>query len=328
MPTARAAQGLGVLLLAGVLVACAGLTAWRYVPLSRHGVHDATGGGAPDRRMSPGTGPGHDRGEAAMRKGRSDQAVTVDVVTDGTFLGIEEYAERKVGSLLRLAHEPVLSAQVRLTHSPGLLAGRWVVARASIDVNGRPVHVGATARTAREGVDLLVAKLRMVLERHARHWEARRASASRRRAVGRRRAGARGMPAPRPAGDPEIVARGCFAGRSTVADAADELDRLGDAFYLFTERGTGQDAVLYRAGPAGYRLASVEPLPASRTGAPGRAIAAGTRRPPLLTALEAVDRLEVLSLPFLFYLDADRGRGCVVHRRHDGRYGLVLPPAT
>jgi hypothetical protein len=194
-------------------------------------------------------------------------------------------------------------------------------------VNGRPVHVAAAAETPRESVDLLAARLRMVLERHARHWEARRASASRRRAADRRRAG-HGMPAPRPAGEPEIVARGCFAGRSTVADAADELDRLGDDFYLFTERGTGQDAVLYRAGPAGYRLAAVEPLPDSRTGAPGRTIAVSTRRPPLLTALEAVDRLEALSLPFVFYLDADRGRGCVVHRRRDGRYGLVLPPAT
>jgi hypothetical protein len=262
-----------------------------------------------------------------MRKGRSGQAATVDVVAEGAFLGIEEYAERKIGSLLRLAHEPVLAAQVRLTRPPGPLAGRRVVARASVDVNGRPVHVGVTAATARESVDLLDAKLRTVLERHARHWEARRARTSHRSAVERRRA-ARGVPAPRRAGEPEIVARGCFAGRSTVADAADELDRLGDDFYLFTEGRTGQDAVLYRAGPAGYGLASVDPPPAWRPEVPGRAIAVSTRRPPLLTALEAVERLEALGLPFVFYLDADRGRGCVVHRRHDGRYGLVLPPAA
>ena len=44
-----------------------------------------------------------------MRKGRSGQAATVDVVAEGAFLGIEEYAERKIGSLLRLTHEPVLA---------------------------------------------------------------------------------------------------------------------------------------------------------------------------------------------------------------------------
>jgi ribosome-associated translation inhibitor RaiA len=262
-----------------------------------------------------------------MRKDRLRQAATVEVVTQGAFLGIEEYAERKIGSLLRLAHEPVLAAQVRLTRSPDPFAARRVVARASVDVNGRPVHVGATAATARESVDLLAAKLRIVLERHARHWEARRARHSHRTEVARRR-DARGVPAPRSAEEPEIVARGSFTGRSTVADAADELDRLGDDFYLFTEGGSGQDAVLHRAGPAGYRLATVEPSPAVRPGAPGRTIDVSTRRPPLLTALEAVDRLEALGLPFVFYLDADRGRGCVVHRRRDGRYGLVVPTAA
>jgi ribosome-associated translation inhibitor RaiA len=126
-----------------------------------------------------------------MRMGRSEQVATVQVVTEGRFPGIEEYAERKIGSLLRLAHEPVLAAQVRLTRPPGPVAGRLVVARASVDVNGRPVHVAATAATARESVDLLEAKLRTVLERHARHWEARRARASRRLVTERRRAARR-----------------------------------------------------------------------------------------------------------------------------------------
>ncbi|MFI6494437.1 hypothetical protein [Streptomyces sp. NPDC050564] len=32
-------------------------------------------------------------------------------------------------------------------------------------------------------------------------------------------------------------------------------------FHLFTDIGTGENSVLYRAGPTGYRLAQVHPRP-------------------------------------------------------------------
>lgn len=98
----------------------------------------------------------------------------VEVATDGRFSGIDEYARAKVTPLLRLAHEPVLSARVRLTRHVDPAVRRPVVARADLDVNGRPVCVRVTAPTPCEGVDLLVATLRTRLERGARHWEARR----------------------------------------------------------------------------------------------------------------------------------------------------------
>jgi len=260
-----------------------------------------------------------------MRKHRPGPAPRVDVVTDGSFLGIEEYVQRKIGALLRLAHEPVLSARVRLTRSPGLGARHPVTARATVDVNGRPVHAGVTATTARESVDRLEATLRTALERHARHWEARRGRTAHRTAE--RRPAGRVAATPAPPEEPVLVSAESHAHLAmTAEDAATELDRLGGEFLLFTLPGTGRDAVLYRAGHTGYRLALVEPDPAWRPAAAGSRFTVSARRAPLLTAREAVDRLEMTGLPFVFFLDADRGRGCVVHRRRDGRYGLVVPP--
>jgi ribosome-associated translation inhibitor RaiA len=118
---------------------------------------------------------------------RQQTAPTVEVVTDGRFREIESYAAAKVAALLRLAHEPVLSARVRVTRRPQELR-RPVVARAAVDVNGRVVHVSAAAPDARACVDELADRLRTRLERNARHWEARRGRASRAAARDGRRA--------------------------------------------------------------------------------------------------------------------------------------------
>jgi hypothetical protein len=46
---------------------------------------------------------------------------------------------------------------------------------------------------------------------------------------------------------------------------------------------------------------------------------------PLLTTDEAVERLNMTGLPFVFYLDADHVAGRVLYRRYDGHYGLATP---
>jgi hypothetical protein len=224
--------------------------------------------------------------EDTMRKRHARPAPQVDVVLDGTFLGIDEYARRKVTAVLRLAHEPVRSATVRLTRLAD--ADGPVDARATLGVAGRPVHVGVTAATAREAVDLMVPKLRTALERHTRHREPRRDRV------------------PVPAEDREVVARRSPAApRMTIDEAAAELDRSGDGFLLFTSAGDGRDLLLFHGDASRYRL---------------------ERPHQRLTVDQALARLDVLGVPFVFFTDADRGRGEVVHRRRDGAYGLVLPP--
>src|SRR6266540_4623054 len=102
-----------------------------------------------------------------------------------------------------------------------------------------------------------------------------------------------GVLPPRPPEDRRIIRHKAFTlARCTLDEAAGELEDLDYDFHLFTECGTGQDSVLYRAGPAGHRLAQVDPdrhhlaphtlpLTVSDLGAP------------LLSMAEAVDRLNL-----------------------------------
>jgi Sigma 54 modulation/S30EA ribosomal protein C terminus len=90
--------------------------------------------------------------------------------------------------------------------------------------------------------------------------------------------------------------------------------------HLFTD----ERAVVYRAGPTGYRLARLNPVdqPESDTVAP---LTVRDRPAPRLTLPEAVDQLNLTERPFLFFADAADGRGRLLYHRYDGHYGLITP---
>ena len=46
---------------------------------------------------------------------------------------------------------------------------------------------------------------------------------------------------------------------------------------------------------------------------------------PRLTVDEAIERIGLLGLPFLFFVDAARDRGSVLYHRYDGQYGVITP---
>ncbi|WP_244975940.1 sigma 54 modulation/S30EA ribosomal C-terminal domain-containing protein [Nocardia huaxiensis] len=100
------------------------------------------------------------------------------------------------------------------------------------------------------------------------------------------------------------------------------MDRMDYDAHLFTDAATGEDALVYWAGPRGVRMARqrrVHPprelaqLPLTMNPHP-------TRR---LTEHEAAARLCAYGLPFVFYTDAAAGRGRLLYRRYDGELGLV-----
>jgi hypothetical protein len=74
-------------------------------------------------------------------------------------------------------------------------------------------------------------------------------------------------------------------------------------FHLFTELGSGQDSVVHRGGPTGWRVAQVEPHPEA-------------------SAPHAVE------VTVVFNVDSERGRGALLYHRYDGRYGLITPPTA
>jgi hypothetical protein len=111
----------------------------------------------------------------------------------------------------------------------------------------------------------------------------------------------------------------------TVDVAALEMELLDYDFHFFTEKDTGIATVLYRGGPTGYRLAQVAPTPAYELAPFALPATISPQRVPCLTAGEATERLGLLGLPFLFYVDAAEGRASVLYHRYDGHYGLITP---
>jgi ribosome-associated translation inhibitor RaiA len=254
--------------------------------------------------------------------------IHVNVTTHGQLPGIDDYVQEKIGGLSRLAHQPVLHAWVRLSTHTDPAVRRSVVAQANLDVNGRLVRAQVEGETAREAVDRLEARLRHRLERAAGHWEAKRGNTSQ---ADPHEWHHQSEPThrpnyfPRPADQRRIIRRKSFTlGTRTVDEAAEEMELLDYDFHLFTEKGTKQASVLYRTEPTGYRLAQVKPLP--REVAPHELPVTISPQPaPRLTVARAKERLSLLGLPFLFFVDVDQGRANVLYHRYDGHYGLICP---
>lgn len=263
-----------------------------------------------------------------MRRTWTTETPEVQVSVEGMPPTTADYARQKVAAVLGQTHQPVLFARVRLTQHGDPALERPIVAQANLDVHGRLVRAQVTAATGTEAVDALEARLRTRLQRSAEHWEARR----HRQYHPDPHEWRHGDPPsdwqpwfPRPTHERQIIRHKSFTlPRCTLDEAAAEMDELDYGFHLFTEQGSEQDSVLYRAGPTGYRLAQLEPRP--DLVAPGHlSVTISQQSAPLLTTEEAVQRLNLTGLPFVFYLDADHTRGRLLYHRYDGHYGLITP---
>jgi len=228
--------------------------------------------------------------------------------------GAVDYARDKVDAVLDHAPEPVLFTCIRLTGHGGPTSRRPVVAQVNLDLRGRKIRVSVVAATPREAVDLLATKLRHRLERLTRPhtW---------------RRVGKPVRPAPYVERAPD--ARRIIRYKSftvppiTIDEAACQMDLMDYDFHLFTEEGSGQDSLVYRAGPTGYRLVQARPAADDRLGPYAVPLTISAVPAARLSTIEAVERLNLIGLPFLFFLDRERSRGSVLYRRYDGHYGLI-----
>lgn len=241
--------------------------------------------------------------------------------------GAVSLAVHRVSALLRLAPEPVLFARVKLVMAADPAVPRPATAQVNIDLNGRLIRAQAAGPTMREAVEHAGDRLRIRLERAARNWAATRGG----RPVSepgewrhQSRPAGRLPYYPRPARERTVLRHKSYAlARQTPDQAADEAELLDYGFHLFTEVSTGQDSVIYRAGP-GWRLALAHPRP-GRLGPVGPGITVCPDRAPRLTLAAAIARLEAVGQPFLFFVAAETGRGNLIYHRYDGHYGLIEP---
>lgn len=252
----------------------------------------------------------------------------ISVSTDGSApRSVTDDAVQMVQWVAAYASEPVLGARVRLTRQRDPAVERPCVAQATIDLNGRPVRAHLAAETWAEAVDLLQGRLRRRLEKMNRSWKARRGGVPSTEAHEWRHASEpAGRPAyfPRPPEDREVVRRKSYTiAASTPDEAVFDMRSLDHDVHLFTDVATGQDCAVYESAD-GVHLAQVRPDP-DAFGRDTEPITVDSEPAPRLTEKEAVDRLNTTGLPFIFFVDADTGRGNVLYHRFDGHYGLVSP---
>ena len=246
------------------------------------------------------------------------------------------YAQRRLQELIAASRFPVLHARIRVTRFPDPALPRPVVAQANLDVDGRFVRAQLDAPTAREAVDLLHDRLRhrlqRALQRTEGNWEDRRARHSSREEHEWRHGDEpthRPTHFPRPPEEREIIRHKTVTpARCGLDEAAADMADMGYDFHLFTEAGTGQDSVLYRSGPTGYRLAQVVPPPDAALAPHSLLVTVSDQPAPRYSVGEAADRMAVWDQPFLFFVNTERDRGTLLYHRYDGHYGLIEPATT
>jgi ribosome-associated translation inhibitor RaiA len=256
-------------------------------------------------------------------RGPTSRPQTVEVVPRGPVpAGDLEYARTKIEHVTGYAGHPVTAVRVVLTLGQDPALSRPARAEALLDLDGTQIRAHAVATDLTGAVDLMEDRLRKNLvqyqdrERTRHRWIGVASEHGWRHGTLPTR---RDAYFPRAPEDREVVRRKTFAlAPMTPDEAAFEMELLGHDFYLFTDIGSGKDAVVYRDGVGRFAIrgdAVVEGESAALVEVIGSA--------PALSEDEAVTRLELASEPFVFFLDPDTGRGSVLYLRYDGHYGLI-----
>jgi ribosome-associated translation inhibitor RaiA len=255
---------------------------------------------------------------------------TVQMETSGPIPeGAVDLARERVAALLRLAREPVLFARVKLTVRTEPTMPRLAIAQANLDINGRPIRAQATAETMWRAVNELRDRLLIRLARVSRDWTTRHGN---RPLTSPRDWRSAGVPARRPPDLSRPAEKQYVVRHKTVklvletpVEAALDMELLDYDFYLFTDPATGQDSAICRNGVR-YCMARLACDADVLAGGAGPVVV--DRRPaPVLTAAQAVERLETRNLGFVFFADSETRRGRVIYRRYDGHYGVLTASA-
>lgn len=233
-----------------------------------------------------------------------------------------EYAVQKVHNAQRIAPGPVLFARLELRQEPDPARPRPSIAKAELDCNGRLVRAHVAAGTPREAADLLDLRLRQSIDRIAHRDKDARLRHRDGESWHHGDAPTR-RPAyyPRPVDDCEVVVRKSFALEAqSVDEAVADLELLDHGFFLFRDVTNEVDCVVHRAD-AGYEIHCAGDAPDEPISAP---VTHNPEPVPHLSLEDAETLLDETDAGFVFFVDADAGRGRVLYRRYDGHYGLIV----
>ena len=254
--------------------------------------------------------------------------VDVDVTVRGDLpADVSEYAKERIGTVDRLIDSPISHARVVLTEEANPRIERSSRAEAEVGLNG-PIIRASVADIEPMGAINQVAQR---LERQLRNWVDRRTDIARRskeRAAGEWRSAdfsaARPRHVSRPPEEREIVRRKTFAALPlTPAEAAEEMEFLDHDFYLFSDAETGADAVAYHRDDE--RLGVIGPSGIGWSGETGGIVHEESRMSGPTELADAVTEMNAFNHRFMYFTNAETGRGNVIYLRYDGHYGLIGP---
>jgi hypothetical protein len=221
-----------------------------------------------------------------------------------------DLAVAMVGAVL--TRHSIADSAVRVRLSSGARCGGPGLVQVNLRVCGAPARIQVPGPSVAQAVAAAAHRLDRQIHRLTSMWEA--------------------WPWPdpqrRPLGVPgeERIARVKRVRLRTamVCQATATMNAMDYDFHLFVDGGTGEDAIVYRSGPTGVRLARQRSMHPPRVPA-GQPVTINPRKVPVITGTEAARQLCAGWLPFLFFTDPASGRGNVLYRRYDAALGLVAP---
>lgn len=187
-----------------------------------------------------------------------------------------------------------------------------VVAQVNLTVGGRPFRTQAASERPEELADVVIARLARQLTllsstRAVRPWPDPLYAVP-----------------PAPPATAAITRRKQPILRTLTPDAAlRELDAYDYQAYLYIDPQANAEALIYRAGPCGYRMTravrghqsvSLPPL-----------LVADMAAAPVLSLAGALGRLDAFGEDYLFFVDVSSRRGALLYSRYAGGYGLIVP---
>jgi ribosomal subunit interface protein len=253
----------------------------------------------------------------------------VEITTRGEVAeSTRRLVEEELAKLESYVKGSLMGARVVLTQEQNPRIPLPARAEGEVTLGGRPVRARAAAGSMEAAVDEFAERLREQVRRHVDRMVARQREPAE-PAPGGWRHGAlrtdRSTRSFRPPEERRLERRKAFALEPIdVAAAALEIDALDHDFFLYRDAETGVDAVLYRRDDG--HLAVIEPpdaAPAPKDDPP-RERSRFSEHVDLRTALREMDEL---GHRFLFFVNAQTGRGNVIYLRFDGHYGLIEPRA-
>lgn len=240
----------------------------------------------------------------------------IKVTSSGRVTGAQaEHVAQAVGAVLS-CHEITGGARVRL--KTGSCGRGPMVMQVNLSVGELPARVAAVTA----GIDDLSPALERLdgqITRMVAPWQPRPWPDPTRRIL--------------TVGSDAVVARrkSVVLQRTTPLQAVAVMDGMDYDAHLFTDSETGEDALVYRAGPTGLRLARQRHVfPPGWSWSPGTVgpqlpLIVNSLATPVLSESGAVRRAREHSLRLLFYTDRETGRGQLLYPRHDGNLGLLAP---